>query len=179
MSISIVGNRYANAIFELAGKDNAVAEVGKHLTEFAASYAENKELRAVFENPSFSQEVRHKILRDIAGRSGMHDTVKNALLLLSDRGRLGHLSEVLEAYDAKAQAQSGEVRAEVTTAADMPEAYFVQLQKRLAEVTGKNVVLVKKTDPSLIGGVVTRIGDTVFDGSLKNRLNGLKEELLR
>lgn len=179
MSLSVIGRRYASALFDLAGKEDAVAEVGKHLAEFAASYAESKELRSVFENPNFGQETRRKILRDISGRSGMHDTVRNALLLLSDRGRLGYIGEIQEAYAALAQALSGEVRAEVTTAADLPEAYFVQLQKRLADVTGKNVVLVKKTDPSLLGGVVTRIGDQVFDGSLRNRLNGLKEELLR
>lgn len=179
MTVSIVGRRYAKALFALAEQENAVAEIGKHLGEFTETYADSPELRAVFENPGFGQEVRSKIIVEIAARSGMHDAVRNGLQLLSDRGRLSHIEEVHEAFEAMAQARSGEVRAEITTAAALPEAYFMQLQKRLSEVTGKKVVLVKKTDPDLIGGVVARIGDQVFDGSVKNRLTGLKEELLR
>jgi len=179
MTISIVGRRYAKALFALAEQENAVAEIGKHLAEFTQTYGESPELRAVFENPGFGQDARRKIIIEIAARSGMHDAVRNGLQLLSDRGRLTHIPEVQEAFEAMAQERSGEVRAEITTAAALPEAYFMQLQRRLSEVTGKKVVLVKKTDPDLIGGVVARIGDQVFDGSVKNRLSGLKEELLR
>lgn len=179
MTVSIVGRRYAKAVFALAELDNAVAEVGKHLGEFVDTYTGSPELRAVFENPAFGQDVRRKIIVEIAARSGMHDAVRNTLQLLSDRGRLSHIGELREAYETMAQERSGEIRAEITSAAPLPEHYFIQLQKRLSEVTGKKVVLVKKTDPDLIGGVIARIGDQVFDGSVKNRLSGLKEELLR
>lgn len=71
------------------------------------------------------------------------------------------------------------MRAEVTTAAELPEAYFTELKQTLERVTGKQVVVTHKVDASLIGGVVTRVGDQVFDGSVKNRLSELKDELLR
>jgi F-type H+-transporting ATPase subunit delta len=89
-----------------------------------------------------------------------------------------HLPEVAAAFEELVEDRTGRVRAEVTSASALPDAYYEQLQKALGEVTGKQVILVKKQDPTLIAGIVTRVGDKVFDGSLRNRLNELKEELL-
>ena len=70
------------------------------------------------------------------------------------------------------------MRAEIITAAPLPDAYYAQLEKTLSEVTGRQVSIVKRTDPSIIGGVVARVGDTVFDGSIANRLKDLRAQLL-
>lgn len=179
MSVSVIGKRYAHALLQLATEAHAEDRIAKDLSDFAKAWDESKDLRSVFENPSVSQTQRHEILKELATRSAMHATLRDTLLLLADRGRLRHVPEVAEAYEAMNEARSGKVRAEVTTAAPVGSGYLSELERALAEVTGKQVVLNHKTDPSLIGGVVTRIGDKVFDGSVKNRLAELKDELLR
>jgi len=179
MSIGIVGRRYGNALLALATQAGKVDKIVQDLNEFAASWKENRELRSAFENPIVSIQARRTILREIAQTSGMDDLVRDTLLLLSDRGRLGYVEDVAEALAGLAESRSGRVRAEVITASELPEAYFTELQKTLERVTGKHVSVTKRVDPSLLGGVVTRVGDQVFDGSLKNRLEELKHELSR
>jgi F-type H+-transporting ATPase subunit delta len=179
MSVGVIGKRYAKALLQLASDQNAVERVGADLTDFAAAYDQSRELRSVFENPGVSQDNRRKILRDIAAQSNMHDSVRDLLLLLSDRQRLREVGSVASAYAALSEARSGKVVAQVTTASQLPAGYFAELEQVLSGITGKRVVLVHQIDPSLIGGVVTQIGDQVFDGSVKSRLSELKTELLR
>ena len=178
MSISLVGKRYAKALLSLATESHTVERAGRDLRDFAVDWRASRELRAVFENPSVGQLNRANILREIAQRSDMHPQVRDLLLLLSDRQRLRHVPEVADAFDAMAEAQSGKVRAEVRTASALPPAYFSELERVLRDVTGKQVVLVHTVDASLIAGVVTRIGDQIFDGSIKSRLSELEQELL-
>jgi F-type H+-transporting ATPase subunit delta len=98
--------------------------------------------------------------------------------LLADKGRLGHLDDVLQALEQLAEAETGRVRVEVVSAKPLSDAYYARLVEKLQRVSDRKVVLVKREDPSLIGGVVTRVGDQVFDGSLSNRLSELRETLL-
>lgn len=179
MTVSVLGKRYANALLHLAADGQAVEQIGRDLRDFANAFASNKDLRNVFENPQVSQVTRREILRELAASSGMHDKVRDTLSLLSDRQRIRNVGEVADAYEAMAEARSGRLRAEVTTATPLPDAYFTELEQTLQRITGREVVLARKVDPSLVGGVVARVGDQVFDGSLKNRLSELKAELLR
>ena len=179
MSVSIIGKRYARALLQLASDANAVERIGHDLRDFANSWTASRELRAVFENPSISQLTRATILKELALSAGMHDHTRDLLRLLSDRQRLSHVAEVADAFDAMAEARSGKLRAEVTSASVLPAAYYAELENALQTATGKDIVLVHNVDPSLVGGVVTRVGDRVFDGSLKSRLTELRDELLK
>ena len=179
MTVGILGRRYASALLALATEAGNVDKVSRDLHDFANSWRESRELRTAFENPSVSVAARREVLREIAKTSGMEPLVRDTLLLVSDRGRMSYLQEILDAFDAMAEARSGRVRAEVITASELPESYFVELRKILEQVTGKQVVVATRVDPSLLGGVVARIGDQVFDGSLSHRLNELKHELSR
>lgn len=179
MSAGILGRRYASALLALATEAKNIEKVSRDLHDFAASWRESRELRNAFENPSVSMASRRQVLRDIAQASSMDALVRDTLLLVSDRGRMAYLPEIIDAFDTMAEARSGRVRAEVITASELPEAYFTELRKILEQVTGKQVVVATRVDPSLLGGVVTRIGDQVFDGSLSHRLNELKHELSR
>ena len=178
MSVSVIGKRYAKALLQLAADPGAAERAGRELKDFAATWNASRELRSVFENPGVKQDARRAVLRDIAQQMGMHDHVRDLLQLLADRRRMQHLPEVADAFEAMAEARSGRVRAEVTTASALPPGYFTELEKVLRDAAGKQVVLAHRVDPSLIGGVVTRIGDQVYDGSVKNRLAELKDELL-
>jgi F-type H+-transporting ATPase subunit delta len=179
MTIGILGRRYANALLSLATQAGNVEKVGGDLNDFARSFADSKVLRSVFENPSVNADTRRKVLREIAAASGMEALVRDTLLLVSDRGRMSQLASIVEAFAALAEERSGRVRAEVTSASELPAAYISELQRTLERVTGKQVTVAKRVDPSLLGGVITRIGDQVFDGSVKNRLEELKHDLSR
>jgi F-type H+-transporting ATPase subunit delta len=175
---SIIGRRYGTALFELAEAQKLTSRVEKELADFAATWVESRDLREAFENPKVPQAARRELLVKVLDRMGASPLLKNTLCLLADRRRMRHLPEVAAAFEQLVEARTGRVRAEVTSASALPDAYYEQLQKALGEVTGKQVILVKKQDPTLIAGIVTRVGDKVFDGSLRNRLNELKEELL-
>ena len=179
MTASIIGRRYASALLALAEQQNAIEIVRRDLNDLLGSWRESRELRGVFENPSVSQANRAALLRELAQTSGMHPLLRDTLLLMSDRGRMSHLPELAEAFELLAEAKSGRVRAEVVSATQLPQDYYDNLRQTLERVTGKQVVVAPRVDPSLIGGVVTRVGDHVFDGSIKHRLVELKDELTR
>ena len=178
MKGSTVGRRYAKALLEVAEEQKQVPKVQKDLEDLLASWRESRELRITFENPAFGADVRTKILNELVKRMGLSSLVSNTLHLLSDRQRLRHLPEVAEAFFELAQEGAGAVVAEVTTASELPETYFAKLQATLEKSLGKKVSIVKKTDPTLVAGVVTRIGDKVFDGSVRSSLRQLEDRLL-
>ncbi|MCB9629344.1 MAG: F0F1 ATP synthase subunit delta [Sandaracinaceae bacterium] len=178
MSNATISRRYAKALLELAVEATQTPTVQKALTDFAAAWSSNEGLRDIFENPSVTSESRTKVLEQLAMRVAAPPLLKNTLKLLADRNRMALVPELAAEFNLLAQAATGQVEAEVTTAAPMPEQYYVELQKVLEKVTGKKVVLVRKQDPAIIAGVITRVGDKVFDGSVRNRLTELKEQLL-
>lgn len=178
MSVGGLGKRYAKALLSLASESNEVDRVAKDLSDLAAAWGASRELRDIFTNPGFGPDVRKKIVAALAERANVSATLKNTLMLLSDRRRLRHLPEIAEAFAILSEERAGRVRAEVVTAGALPEAYFAELQRALESVTGKKVTVTRKQDPSLIAGVVARVGDRVFDGSLRTRLSELQEELL-
>lgn len=178
MSNATISRRYAKALLELAEEAKQTPAVHKALAAFAETWASSDTLRDLFENPSVSAESRGKVLDQVATRLAAPPLLKNTLKLLADRGRMALLPELAAAFNGLAQTATGQVEAEVTTASPMPEKYYLELQKVLEKVTGKKVLVVRKQDPSIIAGVITRVGDKVFDGSVRNRLTELKEQLL-
>jgi F-type H+-transporting ATPase subunit delta len=178
MRASAVDRRYARALLDLAEESKQTDKIARDLQDLRAAWEASAELRNVFENPGFSTEARKKIVDALAKRMGLTPVLMNTLFLLSDRRRLRYVPEIAEAFTDLAESKSGRVRVTVTTASPLPEKYFIELQKVLETATGRKVVLDKHEDPSIIAGVVTRIGDKVFDGSVGNRLVELKETLL-
>lgn len=177
MSVASLAIRYARAIHELAKEENKVEEIGQQLSEFAALWSGSEELRSVFLSPDVAPEARKQVLAEITQRAGLSTTARNSVLYIADKGRIAALPLIARAYSDLAQSSSGIVRAEVTSAAPLSDAYYTQLQKTLESVTGNKVSIERKTDPSLIAGVVTRVGDKVYDGSIKSRLEDLKDSL--
>ena len=164
-----VAKRYSRALFELASAEKQIEPIGRQLSEFAAAWDASDELRGIFENPAYTPDVRKKVVLGLAERLGALPTLKNGLLLLAERGRLRFVREIADAFAALAETSAGVVRAEIVTATDLPESYFAQVERTLAASTGKKVVLVRRKDPALLGGVVTKVGEKVYDGSLRAR----------
>ena len=170
--------RYAKALLSLAVEHGQVEKIGADLTTIAAAWAESKALRDVFANPQHGPAVRHGIVKGLAAKVSASPMLDNTLRLLSDRRRLKYLPEIADAFIALAEEREGRVRAEVSSATPLSEAYCAELTRTLESVTGRKVQLVRRTDPPLIAGVVTRVGDLVFDGSVKNRLDELRQRML-
>lgn len=178
MSASTLGRRYAKALLSLAEEQKQIEKIGRDLVDLMSTWNASDELRTVFENPTFSADVRTELLKSLTQKMGLSPLLSNLLRMLSDRRRMRFLPDLAEAYHELAEAKSGRVRAEVITAGDLPESYFTELQRTLESVTGKKVALVKRKDPSIIGGVVARVGDRVFDGSVRTRLSQIREGLV-
>lgn len=179
MSYEAVGRRYASAVFELAKEAGTLPTVAREITEFAGTYRDNRELSVVLGNPLVDQKARESILVDIAQRMGLGPTTLSTLRLLVRRRRLEALPDIALELSRLVDEDGKVVRAEVASAAPLSEAYVAKLRAELEKATGQKVVVVCRHDPSLIAGVVTKIGDRVIDGSLRARLDNFRDTLLR
>ena len=164
MSTASLARRYARAVLELATEQRLVDRVKKDLEELSTMWLE-------------SAELRKTALSEVITRAGVSPLVRNTVLYLADKNRVAALPDVARAFGEQSERAAGTLRAEVTSAAALPESYYLQLQRALEQATGKRIAIEKKTDASLIAGVVTKVGDRVFDGSVRTRLADLKESL--
>ncbi|APR84496.1 ATP synthase delta chain [Minicystis rosea] len=179
MSYEAIARRWARAIFELGKETKTVARLNEDIGAFAALYSSNEELSAVLENPLVPDTARENVLVEIAAKMGLSDTAKSTLRLLAQKRRVAALPLIARQLARLADEDGNVLRAEVTTAAPVGEDYLGKLRAELEKATGKKVSISHKVDKALIGGVVTRIGDRVIDGSVKTRLTNFRETLLR
>jgi F-type H+-transporting ATPase subunit delta len=179
MSYDAIARRWARAIFELGKETNSVARLNDDIGSFAETYANNAELAAVLTNPLVPEAAREGAIVDIAGRMNLSDMAKSTLRLLAQKRRVGALPLIARQLARLADEDQNVLRAEVATAGPVGDDYLAKLRAQLEKATGKKVSIVHKVDKSLIGGVVTRIGDRVIDGSVKTRLATFRESLLR
>lgn len=176
--MSALGRRYAKALLELAREQGQLDAVLRDVGAISDAWKASAELREIIRNPVIPRPALKASVDAVMERLGTSKLVRNTVNLMADKGRLAYLEDVLHALDELAEAESGRVRVEVVSAKPLSDSYYARLTERLGLATDREIVLVKKHDPSLIGGVVTRVGDQVFDGSLSNRLSELKETLL-
>lgn len=176
--MSALGRRYAKALLDLARDQGELDSVLRDVGSLSDAWKASAELREIVRNPVVPKPALKAAIDALMNQLGCTKLVRNTVNLLADKGRLGHLEEVLHALEELAEAETGRVRVEVVSAKPLSDAYYTRLTEKLQRVTDRKVMLVKKQDPSLIGGVVTRVGDQVFDGSLSNRLSELRETLL-
>ena len=174
---SAVAERYARALFELAVESGNATDLVSKVESFAKVYGDSPELRVAFENPRVQAAERDAILRRVAERLGFGPLGLNAVRYIARRRRLRALPEIANRLRHLIDAKAGIVRATVTAASPLPESFYDRLTKELETLTGQRVSLERREDPSLIAGVVTRIGDKTIDGSLRGRLEQLGRQL--
>jgi F-type H+-transporting ATPase subunit delta len=177
MIAGAVARRYARALLELGSDVEQLDALVEEISAAAESYEASPELQAALENPLFPHQVKKNILAELAQTIGLGQNARNALFLLNDRRRMPALPGIAQLLREMNDKKKGLLRAEVVTAAPLSEAYYLRLQQQLEKMTGRKVALDKREDPSLIAGVITRIGDTVYDGSLRSRLQEIKHAL--
>ena len=175
-----IARRYATALFKVGMEDNKVEEYGKELKEITDFLEANKDLKSYLITPLFEKSLRKQVLETILEKANLSEIMKRFLTLLFDKKRLLYLKDIFNYYATLLDEYKGICRAELISAISLPDDILEAIKARLKEVTGKKeVVLEIKEDPQLIGGVVTKIGDMVYDGSIRRQLNILKENLKR
>jgi F-type H+-transporting ATPase subunit delta len=176
--VSAAAERYARAIFELGSEGGQLDRLTQEIAEFAGAFHTQIDLRRALENPVLDESVRERVLRQVARHSQYSPLATNSLLVLLKRRRLGELSAIAKRLRSLADEKNGVSRAKIISAGSLSETYFNQLKHRLESVLGRRVIVEHEEDPSLIGGVVVRVGDNTFDGSIKGRLEELERRLL-
>ena len=174
----VIAKRYATALLELGAEAGDLDAVVTQIGRAAELYEGSAELRNAFDDPLVNAASKKAILAELAERLGLDATAKNALSLILERRRIRALPAIAQRLREMADAKRGIVRAEVQTAMPLPEEYFEKLQRELERITGQRVALDPRQDPSILAGVVVRIGDSVYDGSLRARLEQLKTALM-
>lgn len=171
--------RYARALLDVAVKEKADLElIQNELTQFADLFTQYPLLEKVLLNPAVPVPRKRAAVGDLLAQATFTPIVSKLLALLADRDRLVLVPELLAAYRDRLLDFRGVVRAEVTTVSALDPTRADAIQKGLAALTGRTVLLATKIDPSIIGGLVARIGSTVYDGSVTRQLEKMKERLV-
>lgn len=178
MVIGSLSRRYAKALLEIGIQQQTYDALGKELDRMADTFARSPELKTVLENPVFPLEKRRLVLDELARRLALSKVVRNFVMLLLDKGRIGSLPDIARAHRALVDEHANRARATVTSARPLDPALEQRLKSALEKQSGKTIILEKKEDPSLLGGVVTQLGDLVFDGSVRTQLADMREQLL-
>jgi F-type H+-transporting ATPase subunit delta len=174
------GTRYARALLDVGVQQKADLEhVGEELASFVELFTTNPELGRVLLNPAVPVARKRAAVAELAAAGRLSSIVSKLVVLLAERDRLTLLPDLLASYRERLLDYQNVVRAEVTTAAALPDDRARALERSLAAKTGRTVRLATRVDPSIIGGVVARIGSTVYDGSVTRQLEKLKETLVQ
>jgi F-type H+-transporting ATPase subunit delta len=155
-------------------EQNEAAAVQEELNQWTEMVESNPLLKEAVSNPTVAYEQKRKVLQELIRRTRVRDTTANFLQVLLRNQRLNEIKEVNKWFGLILDERSGMVSAEVTTARPVGQDSIDALRQKLANLTGRKVRLKFTTDPDLIGGMVARIGSTVYDGSIKNQLHEME-----
>jgi len=173
-----LARRYAKALLEIGIKQQTYDALGKELDRAAETFKRLPELRNALENPVFKLEQRRLVLDDVARRLALSKTVRNFVMLLLDKGRISTLPDIARAHRGLVDEHAGRIRATVTSARPLDTVLETRLKTALERESGKTVILEKREDPTIVGGLVTQLGDIVYDGSVRTQLQAMREQLL-
>lgn len=172
--VSGIAERYAGSLYELAAQSKSVGQVEADLSRFEALVSESADLDRLIRSPVFSADDQLNAIAAIADKAGITGLVGNFLRVVAQNRRLFAVPAMIKAFHAIAAEARGEVAAEVTSAHPLTAAQEDELKAALKGVTGKDVAIAATVDPSLLGGLVVKIGSRQIDTSLRTKLNSLK-----
>jgi F-type H+-transporting ATPase subunit delta len=179
MRSSAAARRYARALFSLAQEEGHVAEVKTELGQLAGLLGQNEALRNALFRPLHPAAERRAVLVSLCERAGVDATLRKFFAFLVDQRRLVDFEGIRDEYERLADEAAGRTKASVVSAAPLSDRDRERLERALAVRTGGVVELDVDVDPSLIGGVIAKVGALVFDGSLRTQLNQLRASLTK
>ena len=166
---------YARALFEAAREGGRLEPVREQLEQIVAAASEVPELRELLRNPQLDPRTRAAALEDVL--SGGDELLRNFLLVLADKGRIGALEEIAQEFERLVSEEEGILTAELTTAVELSDEDERRLLKQIEEASGRKVEATRQVDPSLIGGIVLQVGSHRLDASVRGRLERLRRSL--
>jgi F-type H+-transporting ATPase subunit delta len=176
-SVSGVSGRYATALFELARDERSIDAVKADLDKFDAMLADSADLKRLVRSPVFGATEQSKALSAVLEKAGISGISANFLKVLTANRRLFAVSDVIRAFRALVAKFKGEASADVTVAEPLSDKNLDALKVALKAVSGKDVTLHVKVDPSIIGGLVVKLGSRMVDSSLRTKLNSIKHAM--
>ena len=174
-----LARRYAKAIFDIGSARGDLNKLGQDIRSLAKAMRDSKELDTALTNPAIRRSDRRKVIDGLLKVIGVQTASRNLVYLLLDGERLGTLPGISRALDDMIEAKAGRVAAEVISAKPLDPSQLSQISSALETLSGKKVTVTTRQDPELLGGVVAKLGDTVYDGSLRTQLRTLRDELSR
>ena len=177
--IRIVAKRYARALVELSHEKNLVDKTRADLAAFAEAVESQELLRKLFASPAFTPEAKKAVIADLAGKLGLQQTTRNFIAYLAETGRIRNVREIREAFEELLAERQNRAMAKLTTAAPLQAGEVAEIKKQLESLTGKQVEVDAKVDPSLIGGARAQIGSVVYDGAISSQLGKMRERLAK
>jgi F-type H+-transporting ATPase subunit delta len=169
--------QYANALADVAVQQRAADKVAQELAGFGALYAESAELRNFLSSPAVGADAKHRVIEKLLARVGGSKIVRNFLFVVMDHQRAHALPEIIAAFQEVIRQRQGITEAQISSAVELSKAQKAEMEFTLEKLTGKRVEAKFSLATELLGGAVVRVGDTVYDGSLRRRLNELRARL--
>ena len=176
-SVSGVSGRYATALFELARDEKSIDAVKADLDKFDAMLNDSADLKRLVRSPVFAADTQSKALSAVLDKAAITGISANFLKVLTANRRLFAVSDVIRAYRALVARFKGEASADVTVAEPLSDKNLDALKSALKAISGKDVTLNVKVDPSIIGGLVVKLGSRMVDSSLRTKLNSIKHAM--
>ncbi len=174
---SDIAKRYAKAFFEIATEEGLYEKYYEELNSFSALLKESESLKEFLANPIFDQADKRAVVATLLERINLSQITTNFLNLLVDKRRIGILPEIEDCYRILMDNALKKVRVNVKSAFPLSSELKDKLQKKLEELTGKEVEMSLAEDASLLGGIIVRVGDKLYDGSIKTQLNNISNLL--
>jgi len=166
--------QYANALADVALAQGAADAALKQLGDFAAAFGVSAELRNFLTSPGVPREAKHDVIEKIAGRIGAGKIIRNFLFVVADHRRTHILPEIVASFQDVIRQRQGIAEAEISSAIELSAAQKKRFAQTLERLTGKKIEAKYSLDPALLGGAVVRVGDTIYDGSVRSSLNEMR-----
>jgi F-type H+-transporting ATPase subunit delta len=170
--------QYANALADVALAQGAADAALKQLGDFAAAFAISNELRNFLTSPGVPREAKHGVIEKIAARVGAGKIVRNFLFVIADHHRTHILPEIAASFQDVIRQRQGIAEAEISSAVELSAAQKKKVAQTLERLTGKKIQTKYSLDSALLGGAIVRVGDTIYDGSVRNMLNEMRARLV-
>ena len=169
--------QYGNALADVALAQGAADAALKQLGDFAAAFGVSAELRNFLTSPGVPREAKHGVIEKIAARIGAGKIIRNFLFVIADHQRTPILPEIIASFQDVIRQRQGIAEAEISSASELSAAQKKRFAQTLERLTGKKIEAKYSLDPALLGGAVVRVGDTIYDGSVRSSLNEMRARL--
>jgi F-type H+-transporting ATPase subunit delta len=179
--VSVVASRYARALADVIFEPRSglnPQQVMEQLKTVAALIKGSTQLQLVLLSPAVPNSRKRAVIQKLAPEMGLNPMVRNFIYVLIDKRRIGQIAEIEEAFQSTVDERMGLVRADVTSARDLTDEQRGAVQAELGKLTGRQIRMEYSVDPALIGGLVARVGSTVYDGSVRGQLDALRRRLV-